>query len=507
MAMGLTALATSFPLPVVVALLCAEPGSGFPAPERVRLSRLAAMTRVHAFGDDALGDLDAVGLVSRLHARRVSVPEVIEAAIARVEQVDRQLNAVAHAAFGRAREEARDPRGGYFAGVPTFLKDNVDVARMPTQHGSDAFVGPVRPRDGDVARILLATGLVPLGKTRLSEFGFSASAEHPRLGPVRSPWNTDHTAGASSSGSAALVAAGAVPLAHANDGGGSIRIPAAVNGLVGLKPTRDRLAQDRLMRDLPVRIVADGVLTRSVRDTAAFYREAEKVYRGLHLPPVGDITRPGRARLRVGVATSGVGAAASPEVAEQTLKTAALLEELGHRVEQVDPPAPASLPDDFVLYWSLLALLVVRTGRRHGRTWDPTRLDNLTLGLARHARRNLHRVPLAVRRLRRSQLASAAFFREYDVVLTPTLATETPRVGHLDPMQDYDTIMGRLLEWVAFTPLQNVTGDPAISLPLATTAAGLPQGMMFAAGFGREATLLELAYELEEARPWRRIQD
>jgi amidase len=465
------------------------------------------MTRVHAFGDDALGHHDAVGLVSRIQARRVSVPEVVEAAIARVERVDPLLNAVALACFDRARDEARNPRGGYFAGVPTFVKDNVDVAGMPTQHGSDAFVGSPEPRDGDVARMLLATGLVPLGKSRLSEFGFSAAAEHPRLGAVRSPWSTDHSAGASSAGSAALVAAGAVPLAHANDGGGSIRIPAAVNGLVGLKPSRDRLAQDRLMRDMPVRIVSDGVLTRSVRDTAAFFRESEKVYRALRLPPVGDITRPGRARLRVAVATAGVGAAASPEVAELTLKTAALLEELGHRVEQVDPPAPASLPDDFLLYWSLLALYLVRTGRRHGRSWDPARLDNLTLGLARHARRNLHRVPLAIRRLRRSQLASAAFFRQYDVVLTPTLATETPQVGHLDPTQDYDTVLGRLLEWVAFTPLQNATGDPAVSLPLATTAAGLPQGMMFGAGRGREATLLELAYQLEEARPWRRIQD
>ena len=465
------------------------------------------MTRVQAFGDDALGDLDAVGLVSRIQDGRLSVPEVVEAAIARVERVNPQLNAVAHAAFGQARDEARSPRGGYFAGIPTLLKDNVDVARMPSQQGSDAFVGRPQPRDGDFARMFLATGLVPLGKTRMSEFGFSASAEHPRLGAVRSPWNTDHTAGASSAGSAALVAAGAVPLAHANDGGGSIRIPASVNGLVGLKPTRDRLAQDKLMRDMPVRIVSDGVLTRSVRDTAAFFREAEKVYRALHLPPVGDITRPRRSRLRVAVATAGVAAAASPEVAELTLKTAALLEELGHHVEQVAAPAPASLPDDFLLYWSLLAMFLVRTGRRNGRSWDPARLDNLTLGLARHGQRNLHRLPLVIRRLRRSQLASAAFFRTHDVVLTPTLAIETPRLGHLDPTQDHDTIMGRLREWVAFTPLQNVTGDPAMSLPLATTAAGLPQGMMFAAGRGREATLLALAYELEEARPCRRIQD
>ena len=466
------------------------------------------MTRVHAFGDDALGEHDAVGLVERIQAREVSVAEVVDAAIARVERVNPDLNAVAYAAFDAAREEARDPRGGFFAGVPTFVKDNVDVTGMPTQDGTDAFTARPSRRDGDFARMYQATGLVPLGKTRLSEFGFSPSAEHPRLGPVRSPWSLEHTAGASSAGSAALVAAGAVPLAHANDGGGSIRIPAAVNGLVGLKPTRDRLAQDKYLRDMPVRIVSDGVVTRSVRDTAAFLREAEKVYRALHLAPIEDITRPGRHRLRIAVVTTGVGVSASPEVVELTLKTASLLEELGHRVERIEPPVPDSFRDDFLLYWAMLAFFVTRTGRRrHGRSWNPENLDNLTLGLARHARRNLHRVPLAVRRLKRSHRLSAEFYREHDVVLSPTLATETPRIGHLDPMQDYDTFLGRMLQWVAFTPLENATGDPAISLPLATTAAGLPQGMMFAAGAGRERTLLELAYELEEARPWRRIQD
>ncbi len=466
------------------------------------------MARVHAFGDDALGDLDAVGLVARIQDRRVSVPEVVAAAIARTGRLDPELNAVAFPAYERARSEAANPRGGFFAGVPTFVKDNVDVAGMPTGQGCDAYAPRPSERDGDLARMFLATGLLPLGKTRLSEFGFSPSAEHPRLGAVRSPWDPARTAGASSAGSAALVAGGAVPLAHANDGGGSIRIPASVNGLVGLKPTRDRLAQDRLTRGMPVRIVCDGVLTRSVRDTAAFLREAEKVYRALHLPPIGDITRPSRARLRVGVVTRGVGVGASPEVAELTLKTAGLLEGLGHHVEPVDPPVPDSFRDDFLLYWGLLALAIVRTGRRqHGRTWDPTRLDNLTLGLARHARRHLHRVPLAIRRLKRSQRTSAAFFRDHDVVLCPTLATQTPPIGYLDPTQDYDTVLERVLAWVAFTPLQNATGDPAISLPLATTAAGLPQGMMLGAAAGREATLLELAYELEAAHPWARIQD
>lgn len=465
------------------------------------------MTRLHAFGDDVLGELDAVGLVQAIRSGEVSVVDVVDAAVARAERVNPELNGVVHPAYEKAREQARHPRGGYFAGVPTFVKDNVDVAGMPTRQGSDAFAGRPRATDGDFARMFLATGLLPLGKTQLSEFGFSASAEHPRLGPVRSPWALDHTAGASSAGSAAMVASGVVPIAHANDGGGSIRIPASVNGLVGLKPTRDRLAQDKMLREMPVRIVQDGVLTRSVRDTAAFYREAEKVYRSLKLPPVGDITRPVKARLDIALVTDGIGRAASPEVIELTLKTASLLEELGHRVHPIAQPLPDTLKDDFLLYWSLLAMFTVRTGRRtFGRSWDAAQLDNLTLGLARHSTRGLHKLPLAISRLKRTRRWSREFFARYDVVLTPTLATATPRIGHLTPTEDYDTIMDRLLDWVAFTPLQNATGDPAISLPLATTASGLPQGMMFGAASGREATLLELAYELEEARPFARIQ-
>lgn len=465
------------------------------------------MTRVHAFADDALQDLDAVGLVAALHDG-LPVTDVIEAAIVRAAAVNAELGAMAHEAFDRARKEAREPRPGFFAGVPTFIKDNVDVEGMPTQQGTDAFVSRPKKQDGDFARMFLATGVIPLGKTQLSEFGFNAAADHVRLGPVRTPWHTDHYAGASSAGSAAFVAAGVVPIAHANDGGGSIRIPAAVNGLVGLKPTRDRLAQDKMMRDMPVRIISDGVLTRSVRDTAAFYREAEKVFRHPRLAPIGNITRPGRARLRIAVVTQGVGRDCSPEVRELTLKTAALLESMGHHVEEIDPPIPDSFVDDFLLYWAMMAMFLVRTGRRVlGPTWDPTKLDNLTLGLDRHARRNLHRLPGAIAAIGGSKRLAARHRSTYDVTLTPTLATATPAVGHLSPSADYDQIMDRLLDWVAFTPLANATGEPAISLPLASTSTGLPQGMMLGAGRGREARLLELAYELEEAVPWPRIQD
>jgi amidase len=463
------------------------------------------MSRVHAFGDDALGDLDAVGLAEAIRTGRVGRAEVVEAAVARTEAVNPSLNGLAYNGFEQARRAA--PANGFFGGVPTFIKDNVDAAGQPTMRGTDAWVPFDAAADGEFTQLYLATGPVSLGKTQLSEFGFSAAAEHPRLGPVRNPWDTEYTAAASSSGSGAFVAAGVVPIAHANDGGGSIRIPASCNGLVGLKPSRGRLPLDPDLRRMPVRIVTNGVLTRSVRDTAAFYREAERIWRNAKLAPIGDVTRPGRQRLTIAVLTRSVQRDCSPEVRELTLKSASLLEELGHRVEHLDePPAPDSFPDDFVLYWGLLALAMARGGRRaFGNTFDRTRLDGLTLGLAGHASRNLHRLPLAITRLRRLHRRTAKFFATYDAVLTPTLAEATPRVGYLAPT-DYHQVMDRLTSWVAYTPLQNVTGEPAISLPLAQSADGMPVGMMVSAAMGQEALLLELAYELEAARPWARIQ-
>ncbi len=464
------------------------------------------MTRVHAFGDDALGDLDAVALAAALRAGEVSQAELIDAAIARAEAVDPALNGLAHAAFDRARTDA--PRNGFFAGIPTFVKDNSDVAGMPTMDGTDAWTPRPAPADGDFARSFLGTGLIALGKTQLSEFGFSASAEHPRLGPVRNPWNTEHTAGASSSGSGAFVAAGVVPIAHANDGGGSIRIPAACNGLVGLKPSRGRLPLDKQMRQMPLRIVANGVLTRSVRDTAAFYREAERLQRNPKLPAIGNVTGPGSRRLHIAVCTESIAREASPEIRELTMKTAALLEGLGHRVTEISNPVPASFMNDFLLYWSLLAFALVRGGRRtFGPSFEKTKLDNLTLGLEHLAGRNLHRMPLVIGRLARTRRIITRLAASYDVLLTPTLADVTLRIGHLDPTAPYEQIIDRLIDWVAFTPLQNVTGDPAISLPAGRSAAGLPIGMMFAAPLGQERVLLELAYELEDAQSFPRIQD
>ncbi|MGV0626574.1 amidase [Mycolicibacter minnesotensis] len=462
------------------------------------------MQSVHAFGDDALGDCDAVGLAERLRSGEVSAAELIEAAITRTEAVNPQLNGLAYQSFDRAREAAGRRGGGRFEGIPTFFKDNVEVAGMPTLQGTDAWQPHPAAADGAFAELYRSTGLIALGKTQLSEFGFSASAEHPRIGPVRNPWNPDYTAGASSSGSAAFVAAGVVPIAHANDGGGSIRIPAACNGLVGLKPSRGRLPLDRDLRAMPVRIVFNGVVTRSVRDTAAFYAEAERIARNPKLAPIGDIRGPGTLRLRVAVLTESISRETSPEMRELTHQTAALLEGLGHHVEYLErPPVPAQVIDDFLLYWAFLATALVRGGRwMFGASFDRSRLDALTLGLDRHATRHLYRLPAAVARLATVRRHTARMYRDYDVALTPTLAHATPRIGHLDPAGGYEQVIERLMDWVAFTPLQNVTGEPSISLPLAQSANGLPVGMMFSAPLGQDARLLELAYELEQAKPW-----
>jgi amidase len=466
------------------------------------------MRHVNAFGDDALGDLDSVALVDAMRTGKVSSAELVEAAIAREQAVNPALNGLAHERFEQARAQAATRQGGYFDGVPTFIKDNVDVEGMPTMNGTDAWDPRLQTDHGDFAKFFLATGLIPLGKTQLSEFGFSASAEHPRIGAVRNPWDTDYTAGASSSGSGAFVAAGVVPIAHANDGGGSIRIPAACNGLVGLKPSRGRLPLDKMSRQMPVRLVNDGVLTRSVRDTAAFYREGERIWRNRALLPIGAVTAPGRERLRIAVVTRSLNRDCSPEMRAHTLQTAALLEGLGHRVTHLDNnPIPATFADDFLVYWASLAMALVRTGKRtFGPSFDRERLDNLTLGLDRHATRNLHRLPVAITRLSRLRKVTERLYRDYDIMLMPTLAEETPRIGHLDPTADYQQVIDRLVDWVAFTPLQNATGEPAISLPLNESAAGMPVGMMFSAPLGHERRLLELAFELESAKPWARIQ-
>ncbi|MFL6155311.1 MAG: amidase [Marmoricola sp.] len=469
----------------------------------------APRARVHAFSDDALGDHDAVGLAEEIRSGRISALEAVDAAIARTEKLQPELNGLACADFDRARTRAERPGAGFFAGVPTFVKDNSDVQGLPTQQGCSAYVAAPAKADGDFATMFFGQGLIGLGKSQLSEFGFSASAEFFNADPVRNPWNTGYSSGASSAGSAAFVAGGAVPIAHANDGGGSIRIPAGCNGLVGLKPTRGRVPQDKMNREMPVQIVADGVVTRTVRDTAAFLRESEKQHRNLKLPPIGDVRGPSPKRLRIAMVIDSIGdLRTDPEVADAVRATAKQLESLGHRIEEVPVPVPDFFLDDFLAYWSFLSTFLLTSGKHtFGPTFDRNLTDNLSKGLARHGLRSAWKLPLTLSRLGASKRVSARFFRDYDAVLTPVLALPTPELGWLNPGQSYEVVIDRLIQLVNFTPLQNATGDPAISLPMGTSRNGMPIGVQIGAGRGHEARLLEVAYELEEAVGFARIQD
>lgn len=470
---------------------------------------MTAPDLVHAFGDDALGDADATDVARRVRTKQISATEACEAAVRRARAMQPLVNAVECPDYDRALASAESLPHGPFRGVPTFVKDNIDVAGLPTNHGTDAFVA--RPATADSAFVgqLKAQGLAVLGKSRLPEFGFSASTEYMRRDPVRNPWNRDYSAGASSGGAAALVASGVVPIAHANDGGGSIRIPAAVCGLVGLKPSRGRLVADVSDTRLPVRIATQGVLTRSVRDTARFYAGAEAYWRNPALPPIRSVEGPSRTRLRVGVVLDSVtGTPTDEETRACVLSTADLLGDLGHHVEEAAMPVPARFAEDFSLYWGLLGLLVASMGTRViDRAFDVTRTDNLTRGLAKMCRRELARTPGMLVRLRRSTHEYRKAFVDHDVLLSPVLAHTTPALGHLSPTLPFEELFPRLQAYVGFTPLNNASGGPAISLPLGRTRSGLPIGCQVSADVGDERTLLELAYELEAARPWPRIQD
>ncbi|GAA3505959.1 amidase [Streptomyces prasinosporus] len=463
-------------------------------------------TRVHAFRDDALGDHDAVGLARAIRRGEVGAAEAARDAAARVGAVEARLNAVqVHIAVPAHGSGSV----GAFAGVPTFVKDNTDYQGLPTGHGSAAFAPRPARRHAPFVHQLLSTGVTVLGKTRLPEFGFSPTTEYEAGEPVRNPWHTDHSAGGSSGGSAALVAAGAVPIAHANDGGGSIRIPAACCGLVGLKPTRGRVVANAQGRQLPIDLVTDGVVSRSVRDSAAFLAAAEQHWRNPKLPPVGLVEGPARRRLRIGLlldSPNGVRSDAATRAA--VTGTARRLERLGHTVEPVELALDPRFTEDFLTYWGLLSFLIGVTGRTLGADFDRRRMDGLSRGLRETYVKDWRSTPGVLRRLKRTREAYAAAFRGLDLVLSPVLAHTTPPIGHLGPTVPYPTLIERILAYVAFTPVNNVVGTPSISVPAAsTTEDGLPVGVMFSGRPGAERTLLELAFELEADRPFPSLRD
>lgn len=462
--------------------------------------------RIHAVGDDALGESDALALTGALARGEVHSEELVAAARSRAEAVASELGAIAYQAPRPRRTPAP---GSELDGVPTYLKDNLDVASMPTNHGTAAFVaGPARA-DGQVTRQLLGTGMAVLGKTRMPEFGFNASTEFVDADPARNPWDPDRSVGGSSGGAAALVAAGVVPLAHGNDGGGSIRLPAAAAGLVGLKSTRGRYLDDEMSSRMPVRLVCDGVLTRSVGDTAAFVHAMERQWRNPALPPVGRVIGPSSRRLRIGMLDATLGGTGLDAATRTALEdTAGLLASLGHRIEPVALPVDERFAVDFLHHWGLLALMVSAGGRAViDERFDPSRLDPLSKGLNRHARRFALELPGAVARLRRAGRQCAALFDRHEVVLSPVTAQRTPLLGVLSPAVGFETLVGRLVRHLGTTPLHNVTGFPSLAVPGPLDAGGLPTSNLLSAAWGDERTLLELAFELEQARPFPRIQD
>jgi amidase len=446
-------------------------------------------------------NLDAVALAALVRRGEASPEELAGAAI---ERIDPELAAVEYAAYDKPLVGTP---GGALYGVPTFVKDNTDVAGMPTNHGTVAFAARPAARHGRYTRQFLSTGMTVLGKSRLPEFGFNAGSEYESAAPVRNPWNLDRSPGASSGGAAALVASGAVAIAHANDGGGSIRIPAACCGLVGLKPTRDRHVRADQDRHLPVHIASEGVLTRTVRDTAAFLAACEDYWRNPGLPPIGLVEGPSRRRLRVGLVLDTVsGAVVDAPTRAAVENTAKLLERLGHDVSPIPLPIDQQFVADFLLYWGFLAALVAGLGRLvFSRDFDATRLDGLTQGLRRHYLRNAQHTSGALYRLRRVPRAYAQMFRRHELVLSPVVAHIAPPLRHLSPTLPFDELLHRLVAYVTYTPLSNVAGAPAVSLPMGMASEGVPIGVMLSAAHGDERTLLEVAYALEAEQPWQRL--
>ncbi|MEO5714360.1 MAG: amidase [Luteolibacter sp.] len=464
---------------------------------------------VHAFADDALADHDAVAVAALIRSGEASAQEITAAAMARAGIVNPAINAIELENYEQALRHAALPCAGVFAGVPTFIKDNTDLMGLPSNQGSQAVNARPARAHGAFAKQFLALGVIPLGKSRMPEFGFNASTEYADQPPARNPWHMDYSCGASSGGSAALVAAGVVPIAHANDGGGSTRIPAAACGLIGLKPTRGRLVASESARALPLNILADGIVSRSVRDTAHFYAGAEKYFRNRKLPLIGHVESPAKKRLRIGVVFDSIAGIPTDALTRATVQdTARLLADMGHHVEEVALPVGPGFARDFSIYWGMLSFLVSTFGKRvMSPDFNPAGVDNLSRGLAAHYRRNVLKTPLVLYRLRKSAQVYANFFRDWDLVLSPVTAHTTPELGWLSPAQDFDRLFDRLLNYVNFTPFNNAAGTPAISLPMGATPQGLPIAVHFSARHGAERTLLEIAYELEEARPWRRIQD
>jgi amidase len=478
-------------------------------------------------------DHDATGLAELVRSRQISADEAVEAAIERIEARNPALNAVVHTQFERARSEAAQPRTGRFAGVPFLLKDlGAEDAGEPSTSSCQLGSAWRAERDCELVARYKRAGLIILGRANTPEFGIMGTTEPAFRGPTRNPFDPRHSSGGSSGGSAAAVAARMVPAAHASDGGGSIRIPASHCGLVGLKPTRGRNPQGPFGGERWAGLVEEHVVTRSVRDTAALLDAttgpddgAPYQVREPARPFAAEVGQPPGV-LRIAVATQALFAdTLHPDCIAAVTDAASLARSLGHQVEEAVPPFDrTALIRAYLLVVAAgvsneIAVAATRAGRpARPRDVEPTTwlLHVLagTLTAADYA--------AAVDDIRRAGRQVAAFFARYDVLLTATTARPPATLGELAPSRAEQVQMGllrrlplrrlvlRALDEAAHGPLAatpntqlfNMTGQPAISLPLSWNAAGLPIGTQWVAPFGREDILLRLASQLETARPW-----
>ena len=479
---------------------------------------------------------DGIGLAELVKNKEISAAELCEEAIARIERVNPALNAVVTPMYDLARESVQAPLpDGPFSGVPFLLKDLLgDFAGVPQTMGSRACKNYVPPWDSELVKRYKKAGLVILGKTNTPEFGLLGITEPELHGPTRNPWNKDHTPGGSSGGSAAAVAGGMVPLASANDGAGSIRIPAACCGLFGLKVTRGRTPNGPIHGRTWQGAVVEHVICRSVRDSAAALDATQGADTGApyvipapEQPYMREIdSRPGRLKIAFNT-RSPIDTDVHPECIRAVEQTAGLLEELGHEVKEARPEVngQALAKGLLVLYSAEVSTLFDALVPLLGRKVKPSDVETVTWTLGLLGR--TYSAGRFIKAHREWELAGrimGRFHKTYDLYLTPTLAYPPVKIGEL-ALKPAERVLlkiinslglGRLLiasgvtdklavenlSKTPFTQLANFTGQPAMSVPLHWTPENLPCGLQFMGRYGDEATLLRLAAQLEEAKPW-----
>ena len=460
------------------------------------------------------GDHDGMGLARLVRTKEVSARELLDEAIARTARVDPQINAVVvkHYEYAERQIENGLPHGP-FTGVPFLLKDLDILEGTRTTSGASVYKDNVADHTSTLVRRFLDAGVAIFGKSSSPEFGLLPTTESRLFGPTRNPWSLAHSLGGSSGGAAAAVAARILPLAHASDGGGSIRIPASASGVFGLKPTRARNPMGPDRGEGWAGLSCGHVLSISVRDSAAMLDAVHgpELSSPYFAPPperpfLEEVGRnPGRLRIAF-TDKSPYGDTIDPEIAASTREVAALLVGLGHDVEERAPKLTADPAAVMATITSASTALNLRLAeQRFGRAMTDSDFERLTLASA-HNGQMASATDYAAAQLTAFQVSRdlRTFFETCDVFLCPTLCLPPLRIGELDTMsEDLSHIAPILRRYMPATSMFNMSGQPAMSVPLAWNSAGLPLGMMFAARFGDEATLFRLAAQLEQERPWR----